>query len=452
MHIPKKHPNDVISRRHFLRGMGVALSLPWLESLNAWGAAAAGVSGASGAPRRMAVCFMGNGVNPHHWGANNGANGLELLKTLSPLEAVKDKLLVFKGLWNPTTVAGPGGHYPKMNLLSGLTVKQTTTDVEVGTTMDQLIAAEVGKQTPMSSIVLGTEGPSYSTDSGYTSIYSAYVSWSSPTTPAPKEIYPQQAFDQLFDDGSQRKRDKSVLDIVNEDAKSLRTRLSSRDAHKLDEYLNSVRELEQRIEKADQFSKANTGGTGWQPSVKAPTFPRPAAGIPANPEEHLRLMFDIMVLAFQMDRTRVATFMLNNDLSNMNFGLPGVKGGIHELSHHANDPKRLEQYQLVNEHHMKLWAEALQKMAATNEGERSLLDNSMILFTSSLYDGNAHDSRQLPVLLAGGGGGTIKGGRMLDYSKDENRKMCRLHLALMDRMGVKMHKFGDAESALSDLG
>ena len=202
-----------INRRHFLRGMGVALSLPWLESLNAWGA----TSAKDGAPRRLAVCFMGNGVNPHHWGANNGPGGLELLKTLSPLEPLKDKLLVFKGLWNPTTIAGPGGHYPKMNVLSGLTVKQTTTDVEVGTTMDQLIAAEVGKRTPLSSLALGTEGPQYSTDSGYTSIYSAYVSWSSPTTPAPKEIYPQQAFDQLFDDGSQRKRDQSVLDIVNEE-------------------------------------------------------------------------------------------------------------------------------------------------------------------------------------------------------------------------------------------
>jgi hypothetical protein len=428
--------------------MGVALSLPWLESMNAWGAA----STKDGAPRRLAVCFMGNGVNPHHWGANNGPGGMELLKTLSPLEPLKDKLLVFKGLWNPTTVAGPGGHYPKMNVLSGLTVKQTTTDVQVGTTMDQLVAAEVGKKTPMSSLVLGTEGPQYSTDSGYTSIYSAYVSWSSPTTPAPKEIYPQQAFDQLFDDGSQRKRDRSVLDIVNDDAKSLRTRLSSRDAHKLDEYLTSVRELEQRIEKAEEFSKTNTAGAGWQPSVKAPTFPRPAAGIPTDPEEHLRLMFDILVLAFQMDRTRVATFMLNNDLSNMNFSSLGVKGGIHELSHHANDADRLDRYQRVNQHHMKLWGEALQKMAATNEGERSLLDNSMILFTSSLYDGNAHDSHQLPVVLAGGGGGTVRGGRMLDYEKDENRKLCRLHMALMDRMGVRTDHFGDADSMLSDLG
>jgi len=418
--------------------------------MKSWGETTA--TAANQAPRRFAAVFMGNGVNPHHWGATNGASGMELMKSLTPLEPVKDKLLVFKGLWNPTTIAGPGGHYPKMNVLSGLTVKQTTTDVQVGTTIDQLIAQEVGKSTPMPSLVLGTERPQYSTDSGYTSIYSAYISWSSPTTPAPKEIFPQQAFDQLFDDGSQRKRDKSVLDLVLSDAKSLRGKVSHRDVLKLDEYFNSVRELEERIERAEKFSHQETNGAGWQPSVKAPTFPRPAAGIPADPQEHLRLQMDIMVLAFQMDRTRVATMMMNNDLSGMNFSfLGGIKGGLHELSHHANDPDRLAMYQKANEYHMQLWSETLQKMAATNEGERSLLENSMILFCSSLWDGNAHDSRQLPVLLAGGGGGTIRGGRMLDYSNEENRKLCRLHLAVMERMGLKTHHFGDADSSLSDL-
>lgn len=444
------------SRRHFLRGAGVAFGLPWLESMNAWGSTAAGKAGAAAsneAPRRFAAVFMGNGVNPHHWGATNGANGMELMKTLSPLEPVKDRLLVMKGLWNPTTIEGPGGHYPKMNVLSGLTVKQTTTDVQVGTTMDQVMAREVGQTTPMPSIVLGTEPPRYSTDSGFTSLYSAYISWSSPTTPAPKEIYPQQAFDQLFDDGSKRRRDKSVLDLVLSEANSLRGKVSSRDAQKLDEYFTSVRELEKRIERAEELSKKETNGQGWQPTVKKPTFPRPEAGIPADVRDHLKLQLDIMMLAFQMDRTRIATMMLNNDLSQMNFGFLGnIKGGQHELSHHAGNAERLDMYQRVNQYHMQLLSETLQKMDQTNEGERSLLDNSMILFCSSLWDGNAHDSRQLPILLAGGGGGTIKGGRMLDYSKEENRRLCRLHLAVMDRMGVKMDRFGDAETALSDLG
>ncbi len=435
------------TRRKFLRGTGVALGLPWLESVSVFGAE---TPKQNVAPRRLGVCFTGNGVNPHHWGAKMGANGIEFSNSLRPLEPIKNQVAVFTGLWNPTTMEGEGGHYSKMNVLSGLRVKKTTTDIEVGTTMDQIVAAHAGRNTPVPSIVLGTERPSYSTDSGFTSLYSAYISWSTPTTPAPKEIFPQQAFDQLFDDGSKRKRDKSILDLVLGDAKGLRTRLSQRDSQKLDEYLSSVREIELRVEQAEKISQAETGGQGWQPSVKTPTLGRPEAGIPASSEDHIRIMFDILLLAYQMDRTRVATFMLNNDLSQMRFpSLDGVSSGIHELSHHQNDETRLAHYQKVNEFQVKLWSEFLQKMAATNEGERSLLDNSMILLTSSLMDGNAHDSRQLPVVLAGGGGGTIKGGQAYDLSADPNRKLCRLHLALMDRMGVRVERLGDAENALA---
>lgn len=436
-----------MNRRRFLRGSGVALGLPWFESIAAFGAEAAKPGSA---PRRLAVCFTGNGVNPHHWGATMGDKGIEFANSLRPLEPLKDQVAVFKGLWNPTTIEGEGGHYPKMNVLSGLRVKKTTTDVEVGTTMDQVVAAAVGRETPVPSIVLGTERPSYSTDSGFTSIYSAYISWSTPTTPSPKEIFPQQAFDQLFDDGSKRRRDRSILDLVLDDAKGLRSRLSVRDGQKLDEYLASVREIEKRVEQAETIGRAEAGGDGWRPTVKAPTLGRPDSGIPASSEDHLRLMFDIMLLAFQMDRTRVATFMMNNDLSNMRFpSLDGVTSGIHELSHHANDETRLAHYQRVNEFQVKLWAEFLQKMAATDEGERSLLGNSMVLLASSLMDGNAHDSRQLPVVLAGGGGGTVRGGRAYDLSEDPNRKLCRLHLALMERMGVRVDRFGDAENVLA---
>lgn len=435
------------TRRKFLRGTGVLLGLPWFESIRSFGAESAKNNTA---PRRLAVCFTGNGVNPNHWGATMGPGGMEFMKSLSPLEPLKQHVAVFKGLWNPTTVQGEGGHYPKMNVLSGLKVKKTTTDVEVGTTMDQIVANHTGQFTPVPSVVLGTERPSYSTDSGFTSIYSAYISWSTPTTPAPKEIFPQQAFDQLFDDGSKRKRDKSILDLVLDDAKSLRPKLSQRDSQKLDEYLNSVREIEKRVELAEKISQAETGGQGWHPAVKVPTIPRPGAGIPASAEDHLRLMFDILLLAFQMDRTRVATFMMNNDLSNMRFpSLDGISGGIHELSHHAGDEHRLDMYQRVNEHQVRLWGEFLAKMHATNEGERTLLQNSMIMLTSSLMDGNAHDSTQLPVVLAGGGGGTVKGGQFYDLSKDPNRKLCRLHIALMDRMGVHVGHFGDAENALA---
>ncbi|MCB1226227.1 MAG: DUF1552 domain-containing protein [Verrucomicrobiales bacterium] len=439
------HPS--LSRRKFLRGAGVALGLPWMESISSFGATVG--KKAPPAPRRFATVFFGNGVNPAHWTAEDSANGLTLGKTLSPLQAHRSRLNVFKGLWNPTTVEGPGGHYPKMNVLSGLRVKQTTTDVEIGTTVDQLIAARVGRHTPLSSLVIGTEGPHYSTDSGFTSIYSAYVSWSTPTTPAPKEIYPQQAFDQLFEDGSKRQRDRSILDLVLQDAKSLDRRLSQSDSQKLDEYLTSVRELEQRLEKAEKLSQAETDALAWKPTITQATFARPEAGLPANSEDHIRLMLDILVLALQMDRTRVATLMLSNDLSGVVFpSLQGISAGSHELSHHAGDATRLDHYQRVNQHFVQLWSEALDKMARTMEGERSLLDNSMFLMLSSLMDGNAHDSRQLPVLLAGGGGGTIRGNRYHDLSGQENRKLCRLHLALMDRMGVHMDHFGDAENAI----
>jgi len=439
---PRPASPVAVSRRRFLRGAGAVVGLPWLESL-------AGAAEAAGPPVRFAALFMGNGVNTHHWGATMGPGGIEFGKTLAPLAPHAAKVNFFRGLWNPTTAEGHNGHYSKMNVLSGLVVKRTTTDVEVGTSVDQLMAQAVGRGTPLPSIVLGTEGPGYSTDSGYTSLYSAYVSWSSPTTPAPKEIVPRQAFDLLFDDGSRRRADASVLDLVADEAAGLRGRVSRRDRMKLDEYLTSVRELEQRIAQSAEASRRETDGHGWQPVVTAPTFERPGPGIPPEARTHLELMCDILLLGFQMDRTRVATLMLNNDLSNMNFGfLGGIEGGQHELSHHAGDAHRLEQYQRVNQYHMELLARLLAKMDATVEGERTLLDNSMVLFCSSLMDGNAHDSKELPILLAGGGGGTIRGGRVHDLASQEDRRLCRLHLAMMQRMGMKVARFGDADTPL----
>jgi hypothetical protein len=435
------HELPNFSRRRFLRGAGVALGLPWLESL-------ATAAEAAGPPVRFAALFMGNGVNSRHWGATMGSAGIEFAKSLAPLAPHAAKVNVFQGLWNPNAT-NDNGHYPKMNVLSGLKVKRTTTDVEVGTSVDQLMAQAVGRATPLPSVVLGTEPPGYSTDAGYTQIYSAYVSWSSPTTPAPKEIVPRQAFDQLFDDGSRRRADASVLDLVAAEAASLRGRIGGRDRAKLDEYFTSVRELERRIERSAEESRRETGGHGWRPTVTKPTLERPGPGIPTEPREHLELMCDILLLAFQMDRTRVATLMLNNDLSNMNFGfLGGIHGGQHELSHHANNADRLDQYQRVNEYHMALLARLLAKMDATSEGERTLLDNSMVLFCSSLMDGNSHDSKELPIVLAGGGGGTIQGGRVHDLRGREDRRLCRLHLALMQRMGVEVGRFGDADAPL----
>ena len=437
------------NRRQFLRGLGVTMALPWMESVKTFAATPAGAE----APRRLACVFMGNGVNPHHWGATKKDDGsLELAKSLRPLEPIKDQVNIIKGLWNESTMAGPGGHYPKMNVLSGLTVKRTTTDVETGTTIDQMAAKVAGRETEIASLVLGTEGPRYVTELGYTSLYSSHISWSSPTTPSPKEIYPRLAFDRLFSSSAMVQRDRSILDSVLSDAQSLKGKLSNHDRHKLDEYLTSIRELEERLQRAEERSKVETQGNGWHATVTEANIPRPGEGIPADPEEHMKLMFDLMVLAFQMDKTRVASYMMNDDLSSMNYGFLGdVRGGMHEISHHSKSKEKLDMYQRINEYNVKLWSEALQKMAATDEGGRSLLDNSMVMLLSSLMDGNTHDSRQLPVLLAGGGGGSIKGGQFLDYSGEKKRSLCRLHLSLLDRMSVETERFGDAEVPLNEL-
>ncbi len=424
------------------------MTLPWMETLSA------GTSASATAPRRFACVFMGNGVNVHHWGASNTAEGLQLSQTLQPLEPVKDQLLFFKGLHNPSTLnTNGGGHYPKMNVLSGLKVKQTTTDIEVGTTIDQMIAQKTGRDTSIPSLVLGTEGPQYATELGYTSIYSNHISWAAPNRPAPKEIYPRLAFDRLFSEGKANKRNLSILDAVWGDAKTLRGQLSARDANKLDEYLTSVRELEQRIQRSEAVSHAETNGQGWQPSVTKPTFERPGAGLPTESQEHMRLMLELMVLALQTDKTRVVSLMLNNDLSGMNFSHlgDGIEGGLHEISHHQDQERKLAMYQRINQYHMELWSAALQKMQATNEGERTLLENSMVMFCSSLMDGNKHDSSELPILVAGSGGGSLRGGRAFDLSGEENRQLCRLHLSLLNRMGIETHTFGDAETVL-DLG
>ncbi len=220
---------------------------------------------------------------------------------------------------------------------------------------------------------LGTEGSSGGIEAGYAQLYSAHVSWSSPTTPTPKEVYPWFAFDRLFQTGEHDHRNRSILDSVYEEAKSPQLKISQHDQRKLDEYLTSVRELEQRLEQSEKHSQSDSNGQGWQPTVTEPNIPRPEAARPPTVKEHMQLLFDIMVLAYQMDKTHVVTYMMNNDLSSMDFGfLDGVRGHSHGLSHHGRNPDNMAMYQKMNEFNVGMWAEALEKMAATNEGERTL--------------------------------------------------------------------------------
>lgn len=431
-----------ISRQQALQAVALTLGLPYLEMK--------ADQNKGQAPRRLGAVFFGNGVNPHDWWAKGQGAQMELSKSLSPLAPVKDQLIYFKGLWNRASTEGKGGHYPKMNVLSGAKVKQTTTDIEVGTSMDQAVAQHLKGQTLLPSLVLGTEGPRYGGDQGFSGMYSSYISWSSKNRPTSKELNPRQVFDRLFATGQGLKKKRSILDAVLKDTKRLNVHLSSSDKLKLDEFQSSIRELELRMENAE---KLRNDASRWRPVVPKEMMARPAEMVPGFIDDYMNMMFDIITLAYQMDKTRVATFMMTNDLSNVNFShVDGINGGSHEMSHHTNRPDKLATYQKINQHMIGLWSQFLQKMNAIQEGERTLLENSMILMCSSLYDGNAHDSKQLPVLLAGRGGGSIKSGQVIDLiEKQEEKKMCRLHLALMQRMGMKVSSFGDANAPMSEI-
>jgi hypothetical protein len=282
-------------------------------------------------------------------------------------------------------------------------------------------------------------------------IYGSSVSWMSATKPATKEIYPSRTFDRLVGDGTGRRLDRSILDEVRQDSQSLRPRISRADNLKLTEYFESIRDIETRIERASKEERLE----GWRPTLDKPDMPRPAAGLPQNVPDHMRLMLDLIVLAFQMDKTRIATLMLNNDLSQMNFKfLEGVQGALHlDLTHNGRAAEKEAMYLKTNQFHIAQFAYLTQRMKEIREGDGTLLDNSILMCASSLFDGDAHSAEQLPILLTGKGGGTIRPGRVLDYfdKGDENRKACSLHLSLMDRMGVTLERFGDATSRLQDL-
>lgn len=282
-------------------------------------------------------------------------------------------------------------------------------------------------------------------------IYGSSVSWASPTRPATKEVYPSRAFDRLVGDGTGRKLDRSILDEVRQDSQHLSPRISRGDNLKLSEYLDSIRDIEKRIERASKEERIE----GWRPTLAQPDMPRPANELPQNVPDHMKLMLDLIVLGFQMDKTRVATLMLNNDLSQMNFKfLEGVQGALHlDLTHNGRAADKEAMYLKTNQFHIAQFAYLTQRMKEIREGEGTLLDHSILMLTSSLFDGDAHSADQLPFLITGKGCGTIAPGRVLDYGAggDERRKACSLHLSLMDRMGVRLDRFGDAQARLEDL-
>ena len=426
-----------VSRRAFLRGVGVTMALPWLESVPVWGDDR---PRSSEPPVRFACLFSGNGFHSKEWWAKGEGAQMQLGKVLEPLRPFREKLLFLRGLYNQEALIGGIHSCQTGNLLTGAHLAPGG-EIRSGVSCDQVIAERLKGQTKVPSLVLGTEPSIAAIHKNYSMVYSSHISWSSPTTPTPLELYPALAFDRLFRDEFSRV-DKSVLDSVREDAAGYRNKVSKSDQRRLDHYLSSVREVEQRIDRAGKAGRLQ----GWRPALASPDMPRPAAGIPQDIDQHMRLMCDILVLAFRTDTTRVCTLKLNNDHSSLRFPLLKVDYMIHHLLSHTDGADWLK----VNRFFTEQVAYIADKLSQVQEGERTLLDNSMILYLSSMMTGN-HNNDQLPVVMLGRGGGQIKTGRILDYRNKPNRKMCSLYLSLMDKTGVRLESFGDSNERLTEV-
>jgi uncharacterized protein DUF1552 len=436
------------SRRHFLRGAGVALALPWMESLVP---VLAQDGKPAKPPMRFAHIFFSNGVEPVHWWAKGSGASMEFGPAAQPLAPIREDLVFLRGLYHQKAFTSTSPHLGRMNLLSGAAVSLDPKVIRVGTSFDQVLAQRIGNHTQVPFMALGIEPNELRLEDGLSMIYGSSISWASPTKPATKEIYPSRTFDQLVGDGKGRKIDRSILDVVLAEAHSLQPKVSTSDRRKLDEYLESVRDIEKRLDHASKEERLE----GWRPTLEKPNMPRPGDQIPQNVPEHMKLMLDLIVLAFQMDKTRVITLMLNNDLSQMNFKfLEGVRGALHlDLTHNGKAPELEAMYLKTNQFHVGQFTYLAKRLKAIDEGGTSLLDNSILMLASSLFDGDAHSANQLPIVLAGRAGGSLPLGRILDYfdKGDDNRRACSLYLSLMDLMGVRLESFGDADKRLTGL-
>jgi len=436
-----------ISRRTFLRGLGVTMALPWLESVPVWGAATPAPELTGEFPKRFAAVFMGNGINGQHWWAKGEGAAMELGRTLEPLAPLRSKLNVIHGLFNKPAV-GVGIHPGQTgNILSGMPLMKGAV-LRGGISMDQVLANQVGQETVQPSLVLGCEQPitGYH-ETNFSMAYSSHISWQSAESPVPMEVYPSLAFDSLFENRG-NKRMQSILDRVKADAESLSRRISAEDNRKLDEYLTSVREVEKRVDQMrNEQGKAEERAKDRGRALI--TMPRPENGLPEDIRDHMKLMCDIVALAFQTDKTRVATLVLCRDLSGLFYPFLDVRDAHHSASH--NDTS--DAYERISRYYVSNLAYLASRLDSMREGEGTVLDNSCLLYLSNMWSGERHDNTKLPVLTVGGIGGTMQTGRVLDYSEagDDNRKLCSLHLSLMDRMGVQLPRFGDADTRLAGL-
>lgn len=434
-----------VSRRTVLQGAGVTMALPWLESLPVWGMSPAADSDVLPAPRRFAALFMACGVNADHWWAKGAGDQMQLGKSLQPMEPLKSKMNFISGLFNQSAV-GVGIHPGQTgNILSGASL-QKGAELRGGISVDQMLANTIGRETIQPSLVLGCEQPvtGYH-ETNFSMAYSSHISWQNATSPVPMEVYPSLAFDSLFDNRGNR-RNQSVLDRVKEHAESLSRQVSADDKAKLEEYLSSVREVEKGIQRKRKHQRKATERAAARGQAVA-TMDRPDNGLPEDIREHMRLMCDIIALAFQTDKTRVATLLLCRDISGLFYPFLDVRKAHHSASH----SDLTDDFERVTRYYVSQFAYLASRLEAMPEGDRTVLDNTCLLFLNNMWSGSKHDSTKVPLLTAGGLGGAVETGRVLDYSDqpDDQRKLCSLYLSLMQHLGLPERKFGDADAPLS---
>jgi len=444
----KKH----LTRRTFLRGMGVTMSLPLLDAMVP---ASTALAQTAARPHvRLGLCFIPHGAVMTQWTPTT-IGPLELSPTLSPLAPFRDQVVVLSNLAH--AMAGPqgpgdnGGDHTRCPavFLNGVHPKRTDgADIQAGVTIDQIAAQQIGQDTLLPSLELAIEdysGLVGSCDVGFSCTYMNTISWRTPTSPLPMEINPRVVFDRMFGDGASAQErlqrietQRSILDAITGQVRRLQGDLGTRDRNRAAEYLDSVREIERRIQLAERQAS--------NPNIDVPTTP---AGIPEDYEEHTKLMFDLMAIAFQADITRVSTFMMAREVSYRTFPKLGVSEAFHPASHHQNNPARLETLQKINQHHVSLVTHFLERLKATPDGDGTLLDHALVLYGSAMSNSNVHNHAPLPVLVAGGAGGRLKGGRHLSYA--EGTPMSNLLLTVLDKAGVPQEKVGDSTGLLSDL-
>ena len=440
-----------LARRSFLRGLGATVTLPLLDAMVP---AFAGASTTAAKPAvRTAFVYVPNGIILDRWTPAVEGPGFEFAPTMKALEPFRDRLLVLSGLAqvNGRALGDGAGDHARAGAtwLTGAHPKKSEFDIHAGISADQIAARELGKATQLASLELGLESPTLAgdCDSGYSCAYTNTIAWRSPTTPLPVEINPRAVFERLFGDGESTdpavrlaamKEQGSILDYIRDDVSRLSPGLGARDRNKLDEYLEAIRDIERRIQKAEEQNA----------TVRMPVMDRPS-GIPEEFESHAKLMIDLQVLAFQADMTRVITFMMAREGSNRSYRSIGITDGHHSVTHHQNDPVKIEKVVKINNLHVQMFAYMLDRLRSTPDGDGSLLDHSMVVYGSSISDGNAHTHHDLPIVLAGGGAGQIEGGRHIRYPKET--PMNNLLITVLSKAGVPAEKLGDSTGQLTQL-